>query len=432
MRPSPRFSPHQLCRIGALVLALAWPAAPAAALSESEPNDLPAQANPVAGGVLSAAYPPAGAGALVDAALAPGDVDHFSLELVAGELVTLAVLTPDAGAFADPAIRLYAPGGSVAATDDDSGPAFLPALRLRASASGTWRVAVSGFGDDDFDGAGHGESFSYRLVVSVVAAPPLFLEPLPDTNGGSASADPLPETGASFGAGAPGGVAVVTGAVAPGDVDFYAVPVRPGEALAAFVWDEDAGAFDDPTLRLLSGAGPTARDDDDEGPGFLPAILATAPAGPATAALAVSGFRDAGFTGADHGESFTYHLVVAEPPFFDADGDGVADAADNCPNQANPSQSDVGGVGSSSPPDEIGDACQCGDVNGDGIVTISDVSIYQRSLLLPPTATIAKPELCNVGGTASCTISDVAILQRALLSPPKATIQAACAASLPH
>jgi len=410
---------------------VALPAA-ASALAESEPNDLPAQADPVAGGLLSAAYPPAGAGALVDATLAPGDVDFFSLELVAGELVTLAVLTPDGGAFADPALRLFEPNGGAAATDDDSGPGFLPALRLRASASGTWRVAVSGFGDDDFDGAGHAESVAYRLVVSVVAAPPLFIEPLPDTNGSSAGADPLPETGASFALGAPGGVAAVTGAVAPGDVDFYALPVRAGETLAAFVWDEDAGAFADPTLRLLSGPGPDLRDDDDDGPGFLPAILAVAPAGSASAALAISGYGDADFTGAGHAESFTYHLVVAEPPFFDADGDGVADAADNCAFQANPSQSDDGGVGSSSPPDGIGDACQCGDVNGDGLVTTSDLALYQRALLQPPAATIARPELCNVGGSASCTIADVAILGRALLVPPTAMIAAACAASLPH
>jgi hypothetical protein len=42
----------------------------------------------------------------------------------------------------------------------------------------------------------------------------------------------------------------------------------------------------------------------------------------------------------------------------DRDGDGVQDAADNCPFTANPEQGDAND-------DELGDACQCGDVNGD-------------------------------------------------------------------
>lgn len=146
----------------------------------------------------------------------------------------------------------------------------------------------------------------------------------------------------------------------------------------------------------------------------------------------MSGFRDTAFTGATHDETFTYHLVVAQPPFLDADGDGVADGNDNCPYQANPSQSDVGGVGAGVPADGIGDACQCGDVTGDGKVTPSDTGMLQRALLIPPAAAMTRPDLCNVGGSTGCTISDLSILNRALLWPPTATIQPVCTASLPH
>lgn len=112
-------------------------------------------------------------------------------------------------------------------------------------------------------------------------------------------------------------------------------------------------------------------------------------------------------------------LVGAQP---DADGDGVPDSSDNCPHAANADQLDRGGVGSAAPADGIGDVCQCGDVNGDGKVTTSDSVITARSLLIPPTATMAHPEKCNVGGNAACTTADVTIIKRALLTPPTAMI----------
>jgi len=111
----------------------------------------------------------------------------------------------------------------------------------------------------------------------------------------------------------------------------------------------------------------------------------------------------------------------------DADGDGVLDGADNCAQIANANQSDVGGVGTGSGPDGIGDACQCGDVSGDGRVTTNDATLILRANLVPPTATLARPALCDVGGSGGCSTADSAIVQRALLQPPLATIQPACA-----
>jgi len=92
--------------------------------------------------------------------------------------------------------------------------------------------------------------------------------------------------------------------------------------------------------------------------------------------------------------------TISAVPELDTDGDGVADAVDNCPYLANANQTDTGGIGSGSAPDGIGDACQCGDANGDGRLTLADAVIVQRSLLQPPTATLARPELCDVGAAA--------------------------------
>jgi hypothetical protein len=115
----------------------------------------------------------------------------------------------------------------------------------------------------------------------------------------------------------------------------------------------------------------------------------------------------------------------------DDDGDGVPNCLDNCRHEPNPGQSDVGGVGAAAPPDGIGDACQCGDVSGNGRVTTADATLVTRSLLIPPNATLARPDLCNVGGNAACTTADAVILTRSLLVPPTATPQPLCAAALP-
>lgn len=110
----------------------------------------------------------------------------------------------------------------------------------------------------------------------------------------------------------------------------------------------------------------------------------------------------------------------------DGDGDSVMDGSDNCPYASNPDQADRGGVGAGSLADGIGDACQCGDITGDGRVSVADVTVLRRSLLIPPTATQTRPQLCDVGGSAGCSLADSVIISRALLTPPTAVISAAC------
>jgi hypothetical protein len=123
--------------------------------------------------------------------------------------------------------------------------------------------------------------------------------------------------------------------------------------------------------------------------------------------------------------------TITVVPAGDADGDGVPDASDNCPYTPNADQKDTGGIGSGSAPDGIGDVCQCGDVNGNGQVTLADSVIILRSLLTPPTATLQNPQLCDVGGSAGCTLADSVIILRANLSPPTATISQQCAPAKP-
>ena len=90
-------------------------------------------------------------------------------------------------------------------------------------------------------------------------------------------------------------------------------------------------------------------------------------------------------------------------------------AGDNCPLAANPGQEDRGGVDSASP-DGIGDACQCGDVTGNGIVngqdaTRSAATGSARSRTRP----FAVPGNCDVTGNGECNGQDANAVQRAAL-----------------
>lgn len=93
----------------------------------------------------------------------------------------------------------------------------------------------------------------------------------------------------------------------------------------------------------------------------------------------------------------------------DFDGDGRANAADNCRFVANPSQLD-----SSVPTDGVGDVCTCGDASGDGRVDLVDAVRVRRALVgLAPG--VADPAKCSVvGGSMDCDGADAARLRQAL------------------
>jgi hypothetical protein len=106
--------------------------------------------------------------------------------------------------------------------------------------------------------------------------------------------------------------------------------------------------------------------------------------------------------------------------------DGVtASCDDSCPFAANPGQADTGGVQSPANPDAVvpdgrGDACQCGDVNGDGKVRGNDVVLIRRFLIGLPVPASFDARRCNVTGEAGnessrCAISDATVIRRTLL-----------------
>jgi hypothetical protein len=122
----------------------------------------------------------------------------------------------------------------------------------------------------------------------------------------------------------------------------------------------------------------------------------------------------------------------------DTDGDGVPDLIDNCPYTYNPDQKDTGGVGAGSPPDGIGDACQCGDVDNDGFVTSIDATAIVRALsnLAPYGAAgvTALPgyQKCDVNGDGVCNGLDSTAILRKIANLTNGFHPQKCTAAVPH
>lgn len=114
----------------------------------------------------------------------------------------------------------------------------------------------------------------------------------------------------------------------------------------------------------------------------------------------------------------------------DTDGDTVPDPFDNCPTTPN-DQADSGSLGGTTP-DGIGDACQCGDVNNDGIVNgIDGVLIGRSAVGLPPYGSLAgMPGFtkCDVND-GTCSGVDGVLVNRAAVGLPPGVAQTCPAAN---
>jgi hypothetical protein len=119
-------------------------------------------------------------------------------------------------------------------------------------------------------------------------------------------------------------------------------------------------------------------------------------------------------TGAPDGLLMRGFLSGVLPPAAEADvdGDGTEDSVDVCP-LAFDAQLDQGGVGLGAPPDGIGDACQCGDVDDDGRVLAPDVAAL-RGWLSGSAPALGAPQKCQVAGEPACDLIDATVLRRAL------------------
>jgi len=113
----------------------------------------------------------------------------------------------------------------------------------------------------------------------------------------------------------------------------------------------------------------------------------------------------------------------------DPDGDARGSGCDNCPTLANPDQLDRGGWGAGSLADGLGDACQCGDSTGDGVVAQADVD--QLREFLAGAGSLTRADRCNLvgapgSGESACDLADSAAQRRRLSGQPLALALDAC------
>ncbi len=93
----------------------------------------------------------------------------------------------------------------------------------------------------------------------------------------------------------------------------------------------------------------------------------------------------------------SFNVRTVEPDCPDADFDGLCDAQDTCPYWvADDNLADRDGNGR-------GDACECGDQNGDGTVNVSDILAINAAIFDPALAT----PLCDANQDGLCNVGDI-------------------------
>jgi hypothetical protein len=201
---------------------------------------------------------------------------------------------------------------------------------------------------------------------------------------------------------------VSLGGTVAADEDLLRVP--PGGAPTAVVFDgsaqgigvgldlDGADRLDDGRLLLsfdgAGSAGGVSFADED--------VLLFDPAS-GSYALAYDG-------SAQHAVWYASDLDALDAP-PDSDGDGVGEGSDPCPFWAQVSPADTDGDGR-------GDECECGDQNGDGQNTVSDIVAINLAIFDPSQVT----PLCDANGDGLCNVSDVVSVNTDLFSPTSDTI----------
>lgn len=252
----------------------------------AEPNDTLATASI---GLPDAAAEAALAGVIGDGAAGTRDVDLYSVSLEAGQLLNASVQARVDGSTLDSYLRIFDAAGVQVASNDDFLGSQDSTIAFTATASGTYFVGVSGYGNSQYapgtgTGTRTGSTGFYTLLLGRVALP---LEP----NDSIAQATVVVAANGSASYEALIGDGVYGGR----DVDLFAVSLAAGQTLTADVTARDVGSTLDSYLRLFDAAGWELASNDDAG-GSRDSYLQYTAAAAGTYYVGLSGFRNSRYS----------------------------------------------------------------------------------------------------------------------------------------
>lgn len=258
-----------------------------APLNETEPNDTPAQANPILPGPSNR----------VSGAITPlGDDDYFSFTASAGQVVFVSIET-DPATEPDTILTLLATNGTtVIEFDDDDGPVILSsgiAGAVLPSPGGTYYLLVQGYDDDYVVDA-------YTLYLTV-KPPAVVGESEPNNSAATAN----PSTGLN------------SGTIDPaGDVDYYSFYGAAGSDVSIGVDDAPGAIFLFEQIKDSDASGVAEPD------GGLDTVIELYDIDGVT----LLDLQDTNYGGPDEPEHLNYlglpHTGTYYAAVYDAEGDG--------------------------------------------------------------------------------------------------------------
>lgn len=140
------------------------PVAQATVILETEVNN-----NALSSNVLPTFDAP-GDSVLIDGGIVPDDVDFFRITVTGPAQIVASSFGRPNSSSGDTMLALFDSNGVELAFDDDSGVNLYSSLEATVPA-GTYFLAITGFGDRNFDGLGHDENLLYKLIVGANVIP---------------------------------------------------------------------------------------------------------------------------------------------------------------------------------------------------------------------------------------------------------------------